>query len=67
MERVSLAEIMHVHTSGGRAMAAGAQMGIHRDETSGALEEDGGPVCMWYSADLGAAEAGSYSAPSLVH
>ena len=40
MEGVSLAEIMHVHTSGGRAMAARDQMGIHRDETSGALEED---------------------------
>ena len=67
MEGVSLAEIMHVHTSGGRAMVARDQMGIHRDETSGALEEDGGPVCMWYFADLGAAEAGSYSASPLMH
>ena len=67
MEGVSLAEIMHMYTSGGRAMAAGDQMGIHRDETSGALEEDGGPVCMWYSTDLEAAEAGSYSASPLVH
>ena len=40
MEGVSLTEAMHVYTSGRRTLVAGDQMGVYRDATGGALEED---------------------------
>ena len=67
MEGVSFAATIHVHLSGGRAMAAEGPMGVHRDATSGALEEDRVSICMWYTEDLGAVETCTYPASPLVH
>ena len=40
MEGVSLIEDMHVYTSGRWTLAARDKMGVYRDATGGALEED---------------------------